>query len=145
MYRTFATTLMVGVLAIGAAACGSDTDAAEPGDSTGGAAGGACLVGDADCYEDGTGNPAPSDPIGDEFPVDQTIQEAHGLLGMSESELSPDVRIARRGAEQMALTEDYRLGRMTVELDDTDSSGFRVVSVTVELPDGPQTFHLTPS
>lgn len=82
---------------------------------------------------------------GDEFPVEQARQEAQGLLGMNEDDLPDDVRIGRRGEEAMALTEDYRLGRQTVELDDTDGSGFRVVSVVVELPAGPETFELQPS
>ena len=64
---------------------------------------------------------------------------------MYESDLPADVRIGRRGEEVMALTEDYKLGRRTVQLDDTDGSGFRVFSVTVELPDGPEDFDLQPS
>ena len=84
------------------------------------------------------------DTPGDEFPVDQARDEAHGLLGLHEADLPSDVRIARKGAEQFALTEDYVLGRLTVELDN-DGDGFRVTSVTVELPDGPETLELTPS
>ena len=84
------------------------------------------------------------DTPGDEFPVDQARDEAHGLLGLHEADLPSDVRIARKGAEQFPLTEDYVLGRLTVELDN-DGDGFRVTSVTVELPDGPETLELTPS
>jgi hypothetical protein len=65
------------------------------------------------------------------------------LLGLYEDDLAADVRIARRGSEQMALTEDYVLGRLTVELDE-DGSAYRVTSVTVELPAGPETLELTP-
>ena len=83
------------------------------------------------------------DTPGDEFPVDQAIADAHGLLGRNEADLPADVRIARKGADQFALTEDYVLGRFTVELDD-DGDGFRVTSVTVELPAGPETLELTP-
>ena len=83
------------------------------------------------------------DTPGDEFPVDQARDEAHGLLGLHEADLPSDVRIARKGAEQFPLTEDYVLGRLTVELDN-DGDGFRVTSVTVELPDGPETLELTP-
>ena len=83
------------------------------------------------------------DTPGDEFPVDQTRDDAHGLLGRDEADLPVDVRISRKGTEQFALTEDYVLGRFTVELDD-DGDGFRVTSVTVELPAGPETFELTP-
>ncbi len=76
-----------------------------------------------------------------EFPTDQARQEARGLLGVHEGDLPEDVRIGRRGDEHYALTEDYVLGRSTVHVDD-DGSGFRVTSVTVELPDGPETFEL---
>lgn len=70
-------------------------------------------------------------------------QEAHGLLGRFETDLPTDVRIGRRGSEQFVLTDDYRLRRFTVDLDD-DGDGYRVTSVTVELPDGPETYDLTP-
>ena len=117
-----------------------------------GAAAGACLEGDVTCYETGgEGTPSPPDgdepddtPGADEFDVDAAVQAADGLLGRSEDDLPADVRIARRGDEEFALTEDYVLGRLTVELDDTDGSGFRVVVATVELPDGPRTVELTP-
>ena len=92
-------------------------------------------------------DPVPNDDggEGDVFPTEQARQEAQGLLGMYQSDLPDDVRIGRRGEEVMALTEDYKLGRRTVELDDTDGTGFRVFSVTVELPDGPEDFDLQPS
>lgn len=85
----------------------------------------------------GTVDPAPAD----EYPTDQAREEARGLLGMQEDDLPAEVRIGRRGDEDFALTEDYVLGRSTVHLTD-DGSGFRVTSVTVELPDGPETFEL---
>ena len=95
--------------------------------------------------------PIPVEPdggIGDtpaeQFPVDRARDDAHGLLGRYEDDLPADVRVARKGAEQHALTEDYVLGRLTVELDE-DGVAHRVTSVTVELPAGPETFHLTPS
>ena len=84
------------------------------------------------------------DTPGDQFPVDVARDNAHGLLGLNERDLPADVRIARIGNEQFALTEDYVLGRLTVDLDDLDDGGYRVTSVTVELPDGTETFHLTP-
>jgi hypothetical protein len=83
------------------------------------------------------------DTPGDEFPVEQARDDARLFLGRSEADLPADFRIARKGAEQFALTEDYVLGRFTVELDD-DGDGFRVTSVTVELPGGPERFELTP-
>lgn len=77
--------------------------------------------------------------------LDALDQEAHGLLGRNESDLPNDVRVGRRGAEAMMLTDDYVLGRMTVELDDTDNNGvFRVVSVILELPSGTETYQLQP-
>lgn len=117
-----------------------------------------CLAGSDDCADDPSveappvaGMCLPDVPdcddtaeFGDEFPTEQVRQHARGLLGANEADLADDVRIGRRGAEQMALTEDYRLGRFTVELDDTDGSGMRVVRVTVELPDGPESFDLQP-
>ena len=83
------------------------------------------------------------DTPGDEFPVEQARDDAHGVLGRYERDLPADVRVGRRGDEYLALTEDYVLGRLTVELDD-EGDGYRVTSVTVELPDGPETFELTP-
>jgi hypothetical protein len=79
----------------------------------------------------------------DRYPIDLARDQAHGLLGRYESDLPTDVRIARRGAEHLALTEDYVLGRFTVELDD-EGDGYRVTTVTIELPDGPETVVLTP-
>jgi hypothetical protein len=73
------------------------------------------------------------------FPTDEAREQARGFLGMGEDDLPEEVRIGRRGEEIFMLTEDYVLGRSTVELDD-DGDGFRVSSVTVELPDGPETF-----
>lgn len=81
------------------------------------------------------------DTPGDEFPVDAAREAARNLLGVSEADLEGvdgDVRIGRRGAEWMALTEDFVLGRMTVELDDT-GDGYVVTSVSVELPGGVET------
>jgi hypothetical protein len=92
--------------------------------------------------DDGTGDEP--DGFGDDLDVDTAIQDARAVLGMAEEDLPDDVRIARRGDETFALTEDYVLGRRTVELDD-DGDGHRVTSVVVELPDGPQTFELEPS
>lgn len=122
-----------------------------------------CAPGVTDCVDTvvepdqpGSDEPAPDQPVseepaseepaegGDEFPTEQAREEARALLGMNEADLPDDVRIARRGDEQFMLTEDYVLGRRTVELDDTDGSGHRVVAVTVELPDGPETYLLSP-
>jgi hypothetical protein len=96
--------------------------------------------------DDGTTDDPVDDPdgVGDDCPTDEAREEARGLLGMNEDDLPDDVRTARRGDETFALTEDYVLGRRTVELDD-EGDGYRVTAVTVELPDGPETFELEPS
>ncbi|MEZ5298902.1 MAG: hypothetical protein R2697_22260 [Ilumatobacteraceae bacterium] len=98
-----------------------------------GAAGGTCLAG-SDSQDD---TAAPADG-GDPDAVDEgaLIRAADALLGTNEADLPDDVRVARRGDEQFALTEDYVIGRITVDLDDTDGSGYRVVAATVELTDG---------
>lgn len=62
------------------------------------------------------------------------------LLGLSLDELADDVRVARIGDEQFALTEDYVVGRRTVELDVDDDGVARVVTVTVEADHGLVTF-----
>lgn len=137
MIKTTKALVAFAALSLVLAACG--TGQAQPADG-GDAAGAACLVGDDTCYETG----AEGNGDQDAFDAETVRQEAHGVLGMYEKDLPESVRVARRGAEQLALTEDYVLGRLTVELDDTDGSGFRVTTVTVELPDGPETFELTP-
>jgi hypothetical protein len=120
------------------AGCGDD-DVATPG------------AGGDDVPTQSTGDPGddpavePIDDEWDEFPTAEAREEARGWLGTNEVDLPDEVRVRRRGAEEFALTEDYRLGRVTVELDDTDGSGFRVTSLVVELPDGPETFELEPS
>lgn len=88
-----------------------------------------------------TSPPDPGD-FGDDFPTEQARDDARAVLGVDEDDLPDDVRIGRRGDETFALTEDYVLGRRTVELDETDGDGFRVTAVTVELPDGPETYDL---
>lgn len=167
MLRKTLLSAIVGLLVFGAVACGGDSDssvddggtsqttvtteATETEDGLGGGGGnpaaGACPEDDPDCYEDGTeATPGPSsDESGEVDSADDEIlrQEAQALLGQSQADLPADVRIARIGDESFMLTEDYVIGRKTVELDDTDGSGLRVVSVTVELDGGPKTFDLT--
>ena len=124
-------------------ACGDDdptTTSAAVGDQTeepatsspdapdsSGAAGGTCLEGSTEPCND-TGAPANNDE-----------GAARSLLGVAKEDLGSDVRIARIDDEQFALTEDYRIGRITVELD-TDADGVaRVTVVTIEAEDGPVT------
>ncbi len=105
---------------------------------------GMCAPDTPDCVDtvvlDGEEDPAGQEPVSDEFDSEAAATEAEGLLGLTDTELGADVRIGRRGEEQMMLTEDYVLGRMTVELDINDMDEWIVTAVTVELPDGPQTF-----
>lgn len=96
---------------------------------------GACHESEPDCVD--TVDPGDGDATFDPIAA-RTAAEA--LVGTPESELSADVRVARRGDETFALTEDYVLGRMTVELDADGDGVFRVTEVVVELPEGPATF-----
>lgn len=120
--------LALGTAAVVAASDGNDGDRPIPVEPDGG-------IGDT---------PIPVEPDGgigdtpvDAVDVDQALADARSLLDRPEAELPDDVRVGRRGDESFALTEDYVLGRMTVDLDDS-GNGFRVTSVVVELPDGPQ-------
>ena len=167
MLRKTLLPAIVGLLVFGAVACGGDSDSSvDDGDTSqttvtteaadsedglgvggGNPAAGACPEDDPDCYEDGT-EATPGPPSGEsdeagESDDEMLRQEAQALLGLGQDDLPADVRIARIGDESFMLTEDYVIGRKTVELDDTDGSGLRVVSVTVELDGGPQTFDLT--
>ena len=141
MLRTVLTTSFAGLAALALAVTACGDSATDPGDA-----------GDPDepvtsaPDDDGDDDDAVDDPdgFGDEFDVDAAIEDARAVLGMAEGDLPDDVRIARRGDETFALTEDYVLGRRTVELDD-DGDSYRVTSVVVELPDGPQIFEVEPS
>jgi hypothetical protein len=67
------------------------------------------------------------------------LADAAAVIGTAEGELPEDARIARRGDELSALTQDYRVGRFTYELDDDGTGTYRVVAVQVELPAGVET------
>lgn len=121
--------VLVGATTFGVLSAVGD-DAPEP-DST-------CLVGTADCGDADLGGERLSFDA-----IDAIDQAAHGLLGRYETDLPADVRVGRRGAEVMMLTEDFVVGRLTVALDDTDGSGYRVVEVTAELPNGTAVYELT--
>jgi hypothetical protein len=71
--------------------------------------------------------------------VERLLENAASYLGTPEAGLDPAWRIGRRGDESFALTEDFVVGRFTVELDDDGSGAFVVTAVTVELPGGAQT------
>lgn len=104
--------------------------------ATGSPAAGMCAVGATECVDVVVGTEGELPP----FDVDSEVARARGLLGLAEDELPPDVRVGRRGDEHLALTEDYVLGRSTVELEADAGGVFRVVAVTVELFDGPERY-----
>jgi hypothetical protein len=142
MIRSQALVVMLAaVLAVGLAACGNPTDAASPSDPGGGAdpAAGMCPQDEPDCVDTPglDGEPEPVDETG----VEQLRRDARFYLGTAEAELPELVRVGRRGEEHLMLTEDYRIGRITVELDEVEGT-YVVTSATVELPDGPETFEL---
>ncbi|MBW3659028.1 MAG: hypothetical protein KY457_10355 [Actinobacteria bacterium] len=134
--KTIAAFFAAAMLATG---CGGASTADQAEQPTGGGDMAMCAPGVTDCVDtvvddqggDGAGT----------RPSDDTLREtAQSLLGTAEAELPEDVRIGRRGGEQMMLTEDYVVGRFTAELDDDGTGTFRVTSVTVELERGPETF-----
>lgn len=71
--------------------------------------------------------------------VESLLENAASYLGTPEAGLDPAWRVGRRGDETPALTEDFVVGRFTVELDDDGTGAFAVTGVTVELPGGAQT------
>lgn len=127
---TIAGIALIGLTAFAAVAVALGDDAGANDDAT-------CLVGTIDCVDADLGGERL-----DGEAIEQLERQARDLLGMNEADLSADVRIGRRGAEQMLLTEDFVLGRMTVSLEDLDDSGYRVVDVTVEFPNGTATYEL---
>lgn len=133
----------------------ADDATGDPGPSgTPGPAAGMCVEGVPDCVDtvvdpDGTvsspsdgGAVDPPSPGDEEYPSEAARERARAQLGTAEADLEPDIRIGRRGDEQMMVTEDYVLGRITVQLDDDGTGTFIVTEATVELPDGPETFTL---
>lgn len=70
--------------------------------------------------------------------VEAAARRAASLLGAQEGDLPDDVRVARRGDEELPLTADLVPGRLTVELDDDGTGKFVVVEVQIELEDGVQ-------
>jgi hypothetical protein len=71
--------------------------------------------------------------------AESLLADAAAALGTPEAGLDPTWRIGRRGDETFPLTEDFIVGRFTVELDDDGTGAYVVTSVTVELPGGAQT------
>ena len=135
--------LVLGVAVIAAtalAACGTPAGSGAA-DSSGDGATAACPLDNPDCVD----TPQLSDeaPVQmDETGVKQLRRDAKFYLGLPQDELNDQIRIGRIDDEQMMLTEDYRIGRITVELDSNEEGIPVVTSTTVELPDGPETFTL---
>lgn len=137
----------VGVIAtMGLAACGTADGAVpgrfEPAGSSVDSAAAMCSQDEPDCTD--TPQLADDEPVAiDETGIEQLRRDARFYLGAQKDDLNEHVRIGRIGDEHMALTDDYQVGRITVELDDLRGDGMPVVtSATVELPDGPETFQL---
>lgn len=121
--RSLVGLVIVGLLAVVLAACGSSADD----------------VGDAD---ETAGPPqVPSDT--EAFDPDRSREQAESFLGVAEAEVEEAIadsgmaRIVRRGDEQMAVTMDLRIGRLNIELDADDDGVYRVTRVVVETDDGP--------
>ena len=135
--KTMIRAAVVLLTVIALAACGDDDETVNSNaDAPSDGAAGACLEGSEDCDD------TPSTSDGDDDAVDEhaLIEEAKALVGTAEDDVADDVRIGRRGDESFALTDDYVIGRMTVELDPDDSDTMRVTKVVLELTEGPMTF-----
>jgi hypothetical protein len=135
------TNLLAAAAAVTAAlllpGCGGDgAVAASPADPGTGAA--MCAPGHPDC-QDTVVDDGADEPGSGEASDEEHRAQARSLLGLREDELPAQTRVARRGEEQMMLTEDYVIGRDTVELDDAGDGTFVVTAVTVELTNGPET------
>ena len=139
MKTIIAAMFAVSVLATG---CGLATgDAAEEATPPAGDGMAMCAPGVTDCVDVVVDDSGDAGDAAGTRPSDDTLREvAQSMLGLAEDELPEDVRIGRRGGEQMMLTEDYQVGRFTVELDDDGTGTFRVTAVTAELGDAPETF-----
>ena len=124
--------VLTGILAVSLTACGSP--------AASDAAAGACPQDNPDCVDTPQLNNDDPMPI-DETGIKQLRRDARFYLGLPRDELPDHIRIARIDDEHMALTEDYRIGRITVELD-TKAGTPIVTTSTVELPNGPKTFTL---
>lgn len=134
-HRVLAALLVTSALALAGCAApsvgagdelGGDEPASHP-------VAGMCAADHPDCDDTVVGDE-------DDFDSDAARKTASALLGVAEGDLDADVRVARRGDEHFMLTEDYVLGRITVELEADADGTFLVVAATVELPEGPETF-----
>ena len=139
------TTLAVLVLVMALVACAASSPeeiAVSTPAAGSGAIAGMCAEGATDCVD--TPQLLSDEPVAiDETGIRQFRKDAKYYLGRDQDELTELIRIARIDDEQFALTDDYQVGRITVELDDVKGNGKPIVtSSTIELPDGPETFEL---
>lgn len=87
----------------------------------------------------GDAEPPVDEEIEVEFDEAAATARAEELLGTAEEDLptdDPDVRVMRRGDEDMMGTMDLRPGRANLTLDDDGSGTFVVTRIEVETPDG---------
>jgi hypothetical protein len=119
---------MLALVVLGLAACGS-VGAVDESPDTPTTGAGMCAPDIPECV----------DVVVDDDPAGGTYLDARELLGKAEEELPADVRVSRRGDEHFMLTEDYVVGRHTVELDADADGVFRVTAVVTEHADGPET------
>lgn len=132
-----ATTAVVGAtaaLAIVLSACSSSTpstpdanpgiDVGEPNGPTGGA-------GDTQL-------------AGQEFTTQERVDMVMGSTREQAENMALEfgwnLRVGRIDDESFAVTEDYAIGRMTIELDTQGTDPAVVTRIIVELEDGPETF-----
>ena len=144
--KDFRTTGALAALAILVAACGgaADPTSAEPDQPTASPIAGMCAQDHPDCVDTVVEEEDVDPDAVDEGAI---IRDAESLLGQSEDEVLEqwaDVRVGRHGDEEMALTENYVLGRKTIATEDDGTGTFRVVEVTLELTDGPMMINEAP-
>jgi hypothetical protein len=126
--------LVVLAASLALAGCGSPDASLADDDTQPPPGAGMCAPDMPDCVDTVS---EPDGEAGDADPTDPS--QADSLLGVAEADLDEFVRIARRGDEAFMLTEDYVVGRLTVELDADDEGVYRVTKATLERPDGPYT------
>lgn len=140
---------LLAIAALALSGCGNPESAADDEGSAPPVAG-MCAPDMPDCVDtvvepdagaDGSAEPTEGEPGAEpvEGDADADPSAADDLIGVAEDELDPSVRIARRGDETFALTEDYVVGRLTVELDADSAGVYRVTKATLERAGGPYT------
>jgi|GEM_PF-6991017 len=138
--RHLVALTLVGVLA----ACGGTTDDVDPGAEGDGTTTEAPADDTGDDMADETSEPADEDAV-QQAPTSVTQGEAEAIgnayLGLTRADVEEqaaiddrDWRIGAEDGEQMMLTEDYVVGRITVTLESDV-----VTEVVVEATDGPVT------